>query len=87
MNRVVVHKRAAKYLQSLPQPLQKRVKEALVLLSTAPLKYPGIIQMSGDWNGYYRIRVGHIRIIFWLDLNEDALYVDYIGSRGDVYKN
>jgi mRNA interferase RelE/StbE len=61
MSRVVVHKRAAKYLATLPRPLRERIKEALVELSTSPLAYPGVIQMGGDWTGYYRIRVGDFR--------------------------
>jgi mRNA interferase RelE/StbE len=86
MGRVVVHRRAAKYVKSLPNPLQKRIKAALSQLSEAPLDYPGVIRMAGDWSGYYRIRMGAIRIIFWLDENEDIIYIDHIGSRGDVYK-
>lgn len=86
MSRVVVHRRAAKYLKSLPTPLQKRTKATLSQLSETPLDYPGIIRMAGDWSGYYRIRVGSIRVIFWLDEIEDIIYVDHIGSRGDVYK-
>ena len=26
------------------------------------------------------------RIIFWYDSNEDVIYVDHIGPRGDIYK-
>ncbi len=86
MSRVVVHRRAAKYLKSLPQPLQERIKAVLAQLSDAPLSYPGVIHMSGSWSGYYRIRVGHIRIIFWFDAHENVVYIDHIGARGDVYK-
>ena len=42
--------------------------------------------MSGDWAGYRRIRVGEVRVIFWYDVEEDTLYVDHIGPRGDIYK-
>jgi mRNA interferase RelE/StbE len=34
-----------------------------------------------------RIRVSHIRIIFWFDEDKDVVYVDHIGARGNVYKN
>lgn len=86
MSRIVVHRRAAKYLKSLPQPLHDRVKETLTQLSESPLNYPGVIRMVGKWAGYYRIHIGHIRLIYWFDENEDVVYVDHIGSRGDVYK-
>ena len=41
--------------------------------------------MAGDWSGYYRIRIGSTRVIFWFDESEDILYIDHIGNRGDVY--
>lgn len=87
MSRIVVHRKAARYLASLPRPLRERIKDALVQLSDSPLNYPGLVPMSGDWTGYHRIRVGDFRIIFWFDAGEDVIYVDHIGSRGDVYKN
>lgn len=86
MSRVVVHKRAAKFLENLPNPAKARIKTALSLLASDPFNYPGIIRMAGDWSGYYRIRIGSTRVIFWFDESEDILYIDHIGNRGDVYK-
>ena len=34
--------------------------------------------MVGEWAGYYRIRVGKLRIIFWFDEKDDVVYVDHI---------
>ena len=84
--RVVIHRRAASYLKSLPQPLRERIKVALTELSESPREYPGLIQMAGEWAGYWRIRVGHIRIIYWFDDIQEVIYVDHIGARGDIYK-
>lgn len=42
--------------------------------------------MKGDWDGYYRINIGKIRIIFSTDINNEELYVERIGYRGDIYK-
>ena len=42
--------------------------------------------MVGDWAGYYRLRVGNVRVIFWIDKDENIISVDHIGPRGDVYK-
>ncbi len=86
MSRLVVHRRAAKYLKGLPQPLRERIKIILTQLAETPQTYPNAIHMAGNWSGYQRIRVGRIRIIFWFDENENVVYVDHIGARGDVYK-
>jgi len=48
--------------------------------------YPGVIQMAGEWTGYQRIRIGDLRVIFWYDEQEDIIYIDHIGPRGDIYK-
>ena len=64
MSRVVAHKRAVKYLENLPNPLQKRIKTTLAQLAESPQTYPNAIRMAGNWSGYQRIRVGQIRIIF-----------------------
>jgi mRNA interferase RelE/StbE len=42
--------------------------------------------MVGEWKGYYRMRIGDTRVIFWIDHKLRTIYVDHIGSRGDVYK-
>ena len=86
MSKVIVHRNAAKYLQRLPQVTKIRIKEILKQLESNPLNYPGIKQMYGEWSGYQRIRSGKLRIIFWYDSNEDVVYIDHIGPRGDVYK-
>jgi mRNA interferase RelE/StbE len=45
-----------------------------------------IKKLSGEWEGYYRIRMGKIRIIFEPDKNRQLLFVEKIDFRGDVYK-
>lgn len=55
-------------------------------LALEPVRRPDVNPMVGEWKGYYRIRVGDMRIIFWLDTQEMTVYVDHIGPRGDVYK-
>ncbi|MDI6891222.1 MAG: hypothetical protein QMC83_09870 [Thermodesulfovibrionales bacterium] len=45
-----------------------------------------IKKLSGEWEGYYRIRRGKIRIIFEPDKNRQLLFVEKIDFRGDVYK-
>jgi mRNA interferase RelE/StbE len=43
-------------------------------------------KLSGEWEGYYRLRKGRIRIIFEPNRIDKVLFVDRIDFRGDVYK-
>jgi mRNA interferase RelE/StbE len=43
-------------------------------------------KLSGEWEGYYRLRKGRLRIIFEIDKTDQVLFVDRIDFRGDVYK-
>ncbi len=86
MFRVVVHKRAASYIRRLPREQKERLKKALEELAHDPFR-PGVKAMVGEWRGYYRLRVGNLRVIFWVDRESRTIYVDYIGPRGDVYKS
>ncbi len=86
MSKIIVHRRAANYFKKLPQDQKNRVKKALEQVGKDPLELPGVIQMAGEWAGYHRIRLGNMRIIFWFDEENDIVYVDHIGTRGDIYK-
>jgi len=86
MSKIIVHRRAANYLKKLPQDRKNRVKKAIEQVGKDPLKLPGVIQMAGEWAGYHRIRLGNVRIIFWFDEENDIVYIDHIGTRGDIYK-
>ncbi len=86
MYRLVIHRRAARYLRRLPEEQQTRIKRMLEQLQNDPVNSSGIRKMVGDWQGYRRVRVGNLRIIFWIDEDEQVVYVDHIGPRGDVYR-
>jgi len=45
-----------------------------------------LTKLSGEWEGYYRLRKGRLRIIFEIDKTDQVLFVDRIDFRGDVYK-
>jgi mRNA interferase RelE/StbE len=42
--------------------------------------------MKGNWEGFYRLRSGKIRIMFKVDLTSGDIEIYTIGFRGDVYK-
>lgn len=86
MAEIVLHRRALRYLQRLPRPDQDRVRVSLAHLAEDVGGYPGVVQMAGEWSEYQRIRIGDLRVIFWYDDQEDIIYVDHIGPRGDIYR-
>jgi mRNA interferase RelE/StbE len=87
MYKIVVHKRAAKSLKKASDPQIKKLKDILIKLANNPHDYPGIKKMAGEWAGYWRIRIGVFRVIFWIDKTKKIIFIDHIGNRGDVYKN
>jgi mRNA interferase RelE/StbE len=53
---------------------------------TIPFTELNIKKMRGNWEGFYRIRIGKIRIVFTADIDSTEVVVYTIGVRGDVYK-
>lgn len=43
-------------------------------------------KLSGEWEGYYRLRKGKLRIIFEPNKTDKVLFIERIDFRGDVYK-
>lgn len=86
MFKIIVHKRALKYLNKLTSFRKTKIKRLLTELINDPIQREEIKPMLGDWKGYYRIKIGNIRLIFWVDQVKKIIYVDHIGPRGDVYK-
>ena len=42
--------------------------------------------MAGEWAGFFRLRHGDLRVIFFYDRITDTIVVSHVGPRGDVYK-
>jgi mRNA interferase RelE/StbE len=84
--KVIVHKRAARYLKRLPEFQRQRIKQSFRELEEGISDKADVKPMVGEWKGYYRMRIGDARVIFWIDHKLKTIYIDHVGSRGDVYK-
>jgi mRNA interferase RelE/StbE len=90
---VKFRREAIKFLQKIPPDDVLRIRLQLNQLLTS-MEEQGIIpfteldikKMKGDWEGFYRIRIGKITVIFTLTANSKDIEVYTIGFRGDVYK-
>ncbi len=51
-----------------------------------PFRELNIKKLKGEWRGFYRMRLGKIRVISRIDIEKDKLIIYEIDYRGDAYK-
>lgn len=79
--KVVVEKRAAKFIRKQQPAQQKRILEALAQLPTM-----GDIKSMAGAPGFYRLRVSDYRILYTVEEERITVRVTDAGNRGDIYK-
>jgi mRNA interferase RelE/StbE len=86
-------KQAIKFIEKADPDTLGRVREKLNQLLTSveeqsiiPFTELDIKQMRGEWEGFYRLRIGKVRVLFTVDMSSGDIEVYSIGNRGDVYK-
>lgn len=82
MYKILIKKRAKKFIDKLPQNEKKRVVSAIE-------KLPGgedIKKLKGH-SDLLRLRVGEYRIIYTVSDGELIVYVIDAGNRGNIYNN
>ncbi len=85
MYQIKLSKQAVKFLNKLNDPLLLNLKNKLMVLARYPNCNFDIKTMKGEYKGYFRIRIGTIRIIFYPDDKSKIIYIDAINFRGDIY--
>jgi mRNA interferase RelE/StbE len=86
MPRLVVHKRAARYLERMDARIKAQLTAKLTDLARNPEAMPGVKPMAGEWARLFRLRHGDLRVIYLHDRANDAIVILHVGPRGDVYK-
>lgn len=84
MYRVIIEKKAQKFLNKQPRNQAKRLYNALSGLAINPFP-EGYEELKGS-TGEYRIRVGNMRILYTVEESIITVIIFAIGYRGDVYK-
>ena len=86
-------KKAVKFLKKLDAQSAEKVRQKILQLHSM-LETEGIIpfteldikKLKGQWDGYFRLRVGQIRVIFTIVNSEiEILLIQDVGFRGDIY--
>jgi len=86
-------KSAVKFLAKIDTKDVNRIRAKLASLlhlieeqGIIPFTELDIKKLKGDWDGFFRLRVGKIRIIFTVDFDADEVLVYEVDFRGNVYK-
>jgi len=86
-------KNALKFIKKLSDKDTERVRNKILQLLNSveesglvPSGELDIKTLEEEWQGFLRMRVGKIRIIFTVDVEQDELQIYDIGFRGDIYK-
>ena len=79
--RVLLHPRAAHFLEKTDTYLKDRLKQALQELKNSPERKGERLKHSQFW----RIRVGDHRAIYEIEAEKKTVVILFIGPRRDVY--
>jgi len=86
MPKLLVHKRAARYIERMDARIKAQLAAKLEELARNPGAMPGVKPMAGEWAGFFRLRHGNWRVIYLHDRTNDTIIIAHVGPRGDVYK-
>jgi mRNA interferase RelE/StbE len=86
-------KNAIKFLEKAnledAEKIQEKISQLLAFVeeqAIIPFTELDIKKMKGEWEGFYRLRIGKIRIVFTVNTQSGEVEIFTIGARGDVYK-
>ena len=86
-------KNAIKFLEKAnfedAEKIQEKISQLLYFVeeqAIIPFTELDIKKMKGDWEGFYRLLIGKIRIVFTVNTQSGEVEILTIGTRGDVYK-
>ncbi len=81
MYRIIIKKKAKRFIDKLPMNEKRRIVSAIEQLPNGE----DIKKLQGH-EGLLRLRVGEYRIIYTIDHGELIIYIIDAGNRGDIYK-
>jgi mRNA-degrading endonuclease RelE of RelBE toxin-antitoxin system len=91
--KIKLSKSANKFLNKLDGSTRKNIIEKIGILKTCletqkiyPPEELDIKKLKGELTGFFRIRVGKIRIIFQIRKGTDEIFIYDINFRGNIYE-
>jgi len=86
MYEVVLLPNAERAFARAAAPLARKLAAAFELLEVDPLRHPNIKPLTGPLKGFFRLRVGHYRIVYHVNGRTKTVYVVRIAHRKDAYQ-
>ena len=89
---VKIHRRAYQFLENLSTDkrrlVEAKIEELVRALERGVLPYRrlDIHRLRGEWEGFLRLRVSDIRVVFRIDFESKTVYIYHIHYRESVYK-
>lgn len=74
---VRIHREALKFYRKLDKELQTKIDKAVEKLRTDPWRRDlDVKRLHGEYKGYYRLRVGEIRLVYAIDQEKGLIYIN-----------
>jgi len=80
---VLLSNQAERFYKKLRKDVRARVREALINLEGRPQSWK---RVHGELRENYGLRVGKLRIIYYVSEKDKTVYVIAIGPRKTIYK-
>ncbi len=86
MFKLEFYKQSARYYKKLDAKTQRRVNAAIDDIIQNPFEGTHVKKLKGLLGGKYRYDIGSLRVIYYIDVDNEIIYVEAIGPKGDIYK-
>ncbi len=90
--KLILSKNAIKFLEKIPPKDREKIKAKILYLLDLAENPDSIISkgldvkpLKGSWDGFSRLRIGKIRVIYVIDFEQNELLIYAIDFRGDIY--
>ncbi|MEW6608106.1 MAG: type II toxin-antitoxin system RelE/ParE family toxin [bacterium] len=86
MFEVIWTNKAKKYYEKLNRDFQERFEKMLDILEVTPFYYgKSIKKLTGALEGFYRFRIGKLRVFYIIDTKNKNVIITNMDTRGDIY--
>jgi len=85
VHRIRILAAAARDLTQLDKPIGRRIVQRIRWLSEH-LDSISLEPLTGDLDGFYKLRVGDYRVIYEILYDEQTIVIHAVGHRKDIYR-